>query len=121
MKPTIIPSNTIRSTIEIPKIQKLESPEQWLDWYSAVRSIARGLEIWHTMDPTEEDYDDDRAVPPEVESYSALRTRIIKEACGEDRTSPSEDAIIMPHSSLCKEAEIEMELYRERSQKEQAM
>ncbi|RFN44616.1 hypothetical protein FIE12Z_11160 [Fusarium flagelliforme] len=121
MKPTIKPSNTSRSTIEIRKIQKLESLEQWLDWYSAVRSIARGLEIWHTRDPTEEDHDDDRAVPPKVESYSALKPRIIKEAHGEDRTSPSEDAIIMLHSSLCKEAEIEMELYRERSQKEQAM
>ncbi|KAJ4127833.1 hypothetical protein NW768_008111 [Fusarium equiseti] len=125
MKPsrnsTMKPSNTIRSTIEIPKIQKLESPDQWLDWYAAVRSIARGLEIWHTMDPKEEDQDNDRAVPPKVESYSALRNRTLKEAREEDRTPPSEDTIIMLHSSLCKEAEIKMELYRERSQKEQAM
>jgi hypothetical protein len=46
------------------------------------------------MDPTE-DHDDDRTVPPKVESYSALRTRILKEARGEERSAPSEDATIM--------------------------
>lgn len=115
------PWNTTRSTIELPKIQQLESPDQWLDLYAAVRSIAQGLEIWHTMNPTEKDQDDDKAVPPKVESYNAVRTRILKEARDEERTAPSEDAIIMLHGSLCKEAEIDMELYRERSQKEQAI
>ena len=119
MKPTIITSSTIRSNFEI--YPHLEPPEQWLDWYSAVRNVARRLEIWHTMDPTQKDQDDDRAVPPKVESYSALRKRTVKESREEYRIPPSEGAIIMLHSSLCKEAEIKMKLYREIFQKQKAM
>lgn len=40
-------SNFIKSTVEVPRVPKLESPNQWLDWFSTVRSIAQGLEIWH--------------------------------------------------------------------------
>lgn len=73
------------------------------------------------MDPEKEDRNDDRVMAPKVESYSSLRARITEEAHAGMRPSPSEDAIIMLHSSLYRDAEIRLVSYTERFQKEQAM
>ncbi|KAF4462463.1 hypothetical protein FALBO_10723 [Fusarium albosuccineum] len=115
------PPRRLYPQVELPRIAKLEIQEQWLEWFFAIRSHARGLEIWHTMDPDQADQEDDRLKAPEIESYPTLKTRLVKEARQEDRSAPSEEAIITLYAALCRDAEIKLVSYQERTQKEQAM
>ncbi|KAJ3521370.1 hypothetical protein NM208_g13318 [Fusarium decemcellulare] len=115
------PPRRLYSQIELPRIARLEIQEQWLDWFFAIRSHARGLEIWHTMDPDQPDQEDDKQKAPEIESYSKLKARLVQEAREENRSAPSEEAIITLYAALSRDAEIKLVSYQERTQKERAM
>ncbi|KAF4332781.1 hypothetical protein FBEOM_13431 [Fusarium beomiforme] len=112
-----MPSNSFQNL----HIVRLQSLEQWVDWFFELRAIAKGLQIWDTMDPDQPDQDGDKLQSPKVEPYAKLKARLNKEARSENRPVLPEESIILLHNSLCQEAGIELLSYQERAQKEQAI
>jgi hypothetical protein len=65
-------------TFQPPRILKLESQEQRIDWFFELRSIAKGFEIWNAIDPDQPEQDNDKLQPPKVESYTNLKANTFR-------------------------------------------
>ncbi|KAF4983045.1 hypothetical protein FZEAL_1445 [Fusarium zealandicum] len=110
-----------KSFIHLPRVVKLDTADQWIDWYFTLRSQARGLGIWDRINPDNPDEPGDILKAPEFESYHQLKARLIKEAREENEPIPSEESIISWHKLLRGDVEINLAIYHEIAMKEQAI
>ncbi|RTE76842.1 hypothetical protein BHE90_008690 [Fusarium euwallaceae] len=105
----------------LPPGPRLDSSEQWLDWFFALRTQALSIGIWDKIDPYEPDKDDDELVFPELENYEQFRDRLMEEAREANKPAPTTTDIMIAVGVQSTNAEIQLSIYEYRAAKERAI
>ncbi|RSL81085.1 hypothetical protein CEP52_017271, partial [Fusarium oligoseptatum] len=105
----------------LPPGPRLDSSEQWLDWFFALRTQALSIGIWDKIDPYEPDKDDGELVFPELENYEQFRDRLMEEAREANKPAPTTTDIMIAVGVQSTNAEIQLSIYEHRAAKERAI